>query len=177
MKKQLLVALGFATAIVILFACQKKNDKDAIAPTYGSTGNPYPNNQTVTGSTTYTSPATEPSVLSVGGSGWYNPTCLSTLSLTLRAYNGNTEVYLTFASAAHSGTYAVASMASSGACAMTVNNAPDQPAGVTWVGKAGTVVINTTSTSINATFTGVVCTQQTFNYPTVTVSGFLACSQ
>jgi hypothetical protein len=177
MKKHFVLITGLAVILTIFLSCEKKGDKNAIKPEYGSTGNPYPNNQTVTGSTTFTNPATVNTVLQIGGGGWSNPTCASTNSATLKAFSGDVDVTLTFASAATSNTYNISTTPSSGNCALTILNAPGQPAGTVWVGKTGMVVVYTTSNSINATFTGVVCTQQTFNFPTVTASGFLGCAQ
>lgn len=176
MKKQFALFGVVIAAVVISFSCQKKDNSDSISPTYGSTGNPYPNNQTVTGSTSYTNPATNNSSIEVGNIGWTNPTCFTTGSITLRGYKGNTEVVLSFAQPAITGTYNIASVASgTTACSMQITNAPDQPAGVNWYGKTGIVIVNVQSTSINAILKDVVCTQSTFNFPTVLVSGFLSC--
>ena len=178
MKKQFLLISGFAIFLtLVLFSCQKKNDSSAITPGYGATGNPNPNNQTVTGATTYTSPATQNSSLLVGNSGWSNPTCSSSSSLILKGVNGDISVTLAFSSAATSGTYAVSQTPSTGACVLTVINAPNQPAGLVWVGKSGNVVVTTNSTSINAQLNGITCVQQSFQFPMVTVSGVIACSQ
>ncbi len=177
MKNIILSITGFALIFTLgILSCTKKKS-DGIKPGYGTTGNPNPNNPTVTGSTTYTNPATDNSSLGVGGSGWSNPTCGSTFSVTLKGYNGGTEVSLTFPGAAQSKTYSIGPTATSGFCALTVLNAPSQPSGIIWYGKTGTVVVNTTSNSINATFANVTCTQSNFNYPVVTVSGVLGCSQ
>jgi hypothetical protein len=177
MKKSFVLFAALAIVLGFILSCEKKNNSNAIAPDYGATGNPYPNNQTVTGSTSFTNPATENTSLQVGGSGWSNYTCLTTGSLTLRGYSGNTDVTLSFASAATSGTYAVSTQVASGVCAMTITNAPNQPAGTVWVGKSGIVTVITTTSSIRADFTNIVCTQQTFNFPNVSASGFLVCGQ
>lgn len=176
MKKQLALLGILVASVIVSFSCQKKDNSSAVSPTYGSTGNPYPNNQTVTGSTSYTNPATNNTSLEVGNIGWTNPTCFTTASITLRGYKGNTEVILSFAQAAVSNTYNIASVSSgTTACTIQVANAPDQPAGITWQGKAGTVIVNVQNSSINAILKDVVCTQATFNFPTVLVSGFLSC--
>ncbi len=181
MKKHF-VLIGFAVILSIGFSCKDKNSKNAITPDYGATGNPNPNNQTVTGSTTYTSPATQNTSFLVGDIGWSNPSCISTGSLSLRATKGNTDVLLTFAAppaSTGSSTYAIGALPASGICAVTVINAPDQPAGVVWYGKSGTVVVTTNSTSINASLigSGIVCTQKDFNFPQVVITGGLGCSQ
>lgn len=176
MKKPIVLFTVIALVLGFILSCEKKNNSNAITPDYGATGNPYPNQQTVTGSTSFTNPATENTQLLVGGTGWSNYTCLTTSSLTLRAYSGNVEVIMSFASAATSGTYAVSTQASAGVCAITVHNAPDQPAGTVWFGKSGVVTVQTTTSSINASFNNVLCTQQTFNFPHVAISGFVACN-
>jgi hypothetical protein len=170
--------ITFLTAIItlVIFSCEKKQS-DGIAPTYGTTGNPHPNEQTVTGSTTYSNPATKNTALIVGGSGWSNPTCGSTKSVTLKGVSNETDVTLSFATAIKSGTYAIATIPGSQACALTIVNAPDQPAGIIWYGKSGSVAVTTTSSSINAKFTNIVCTQKNFNFPVVSASGTLSCSQ
>lgn len=160
---------------VIVFACEKKKS-DAITPTYGATGNPHPGAQTVTGTTTPTNPATENTSLAVGGTGWTNPSCETSFSTTLKGYNGTTEVTLIFATAIKSGTYSIASAANgTTACAMTILNAPGQPTNILWHGKNGSVSVTTSSSSINASFQNIVCTQQNFGFPTVTASGILVC--
>lgn len=177
MKKQFVLFGVLITAIVVSFACQKKENSDAIAPTYGSTGNPYPNNQTVTGSTSFTNPATQNTSVDVGNSaGWTNPTCLTTGSITLRAFKGSTEVVLSFAQIATTGTYNIASVAQGTvSCALQINNASDQPAGVSWFGKTGTVYVTVSPSNITAILNNCVCTQSNFNFPTVMATGFIAC--
>lgn len=171
------VLLGLIVCAGMLVSCEKK-EKNSISPGYGATGNPHPGAQTVTGNATPTNPATENTSMVVGGVGWTNPTCGSTFSVTLIGYKDNTQVTLTFAKAAVSNTYAIASTPSgTNTCAMTVLNAPGQPSNITWYGKSGSIVVVTTSASINASFQNVVLTQQNFGFPTVTASGFLGCSQ
>jgi hypothetical protein len=180
MHKHLRYLCGLLILSAGLFlSCEKKNNSDAISPTFGPGGNPNPGYQTVTGSSTYTNPATENTSVDVGGPGWTNPTCGSTLSMTLKGYNGTTDVTLSFASVIKTTTYAVLPVPSgTTACALTVVNPPGQPAGIVWHGKSGTVVVNTSSAGISATFTnGIVCTQQNFSYPTVVARGALGCSQ
>lgn len=172
------LAFLLAASGLTFLSCEKKNNSDAITPTFGTSGNPNPGYQTVTGTNTYTNPATENTSLYVGGGGWTNPTCGSTNSISLNAFNGTTNVILTFASPVKSGTYAVMPVQSGTAsCVLTIQNAPQQPAGIVWIGKSGQVAINTTSTSINATFNNIVCTQQNFSFPSVVVSGVMGCSQ
>ncbi len=178
MKKRFLFIATYTLLIsLIILSCQKKNDSTAITPTYGTGGNPNPNNQTVTGSTTFTNPATENTSLVVGGSGWSNPTCVSSASLILKGVSGDVSVTLSFLTAPTTGTFAVSANSGQGVCTMMVLNAPNQPAGTVWIGKSGTVIISSNATSINASFTSVVCTQQTFNFPTVSVTGAIGCNQ
>jgi hypothetical protein len=175
--KQLILIGCMALLSALFISCEKKKNSTGIAPTYGTTGNPNPPNITVTGSTTYTNPATENTSIYVGGSGWTNPTCASVNSVTLKGYNGNIDITLSFSSPAKTGTYNIGGTPANNICAMTLVNAPSQPAGVVWVGKTGVVVVNTTSTAINAQFSGIVLTQQNFNFPTVTATGAIGCSQ
>ncbi len=182
MKKQFLLISGFAIlSAILVFSCAKKKDNGAIAPTYkedatGTGGNPNVGNQTVTGTATLTNPATTNSSLLVGGSGWSNPTCISTNSITLKGINGSVDVTLNFLFPPTTGTYAIAASPGPQACSMIVNNAPNQPSGIVWYAKTGQVVVNTTTTAINATFAGIVCTQANFNFPTVGVSGSMGCN-
>ncbi|MBA3682078.1 MAG: hypothetical protein H0W73_13105 [Bacteroidetes bacterium] len=182
MKKQFLIISGFAVLTAsLIFSCAKKKEDNRISPTYkedatGTGGNPNVGNQTVTGTATLTNPATTNSSLLVGGAGWSNPTCSSTNSITLKGINGGVDVTLSFLFPPTSGTYAIASNPGPQSCAMTVVNAPNQPSGIVWYGKTGQVVVNTTTTAINASFSGILCTQQNFNFPTVGVSGNLGCN-
>lgn len=134
------------------------------------------NNMTVTGSATITNPATQNSSLLVGGAAWSNPTCASTNSLVLKAINGSIDVTLNFLFPPTTGTYAIAANPGPQACSITVLNAPNQPAGIIWYAKVGQVVVNTNSTSIQASFSGILCTQQNFNFPTVGISGAMGCN-
>lgn len=168
-------------AILSVSSCEKKDPNNGVSPDYkqnaGTGSNPNQNNPTVTGTSTLTNPATKNTNLLVGGSGWSNPTCPSTASLVLKGINGETEVVLSFASNIVSGTYQIGPAPSPSVCAMTVVNAPEQPAGVTWIGKSGQVVVNTSSVSITANFSSIPCVQPSFIYPVVSVSGTLACAQ
>ena len=177
MKKNLVLYVGLMAILTFVVACEKKNSSTAIAPDYSATGNPNPNNQTVTGSNTYTNPATQNSSFVAGGIGWSNPTCISTGSTSLKGISGTTEVILSFLGAATSGTYAITSKPSTNSCALVAYNVPDQPAGVLWYGRSGTVVVSTNSTSIGAQLMNAVCTQSTFNFPIVSVSGNIGCNQ
>lgn len=182
MKKPFLIFSSFAIILASLFfACTKKKESTGITPTYkeeatGTGANPNVGNQTVTGVITQTNPATQNSSLLVGGNGWSNPTCVSSSSLILKGINGDVEVTLNFSAPPTSGNYSIATIPNSTSCSMIVVNAPNQPAGVVWYGKTGTVVINTTPTAINATFNGILCTQQNYNFPTVGVSGNIGCN-
>lgn len=183
------ISFGIAKSLSLLavmalcfLACEKKDPKNGISPDYkqnsGTGGNPNQNNPTVTGTSTLTNPATKNTSLLVGGSGWSNPTCPSTASLVLKGINGETEVILSFGSPIiQSGSYAIGALPSGSICAMTVLNAPEQPAGISWIGKGGMVTVNTNSVSITANFSSIQCTQPSFIYPVVSVSGTVACAQ
>ncbi len=181
MKNSFLTIFGVTFVLSILFfSCQKKKD-EGISPSYkeeqGTGGNPFPNNPTVTGSSTLTNPATNNSSLLVGGTGWSNPTCASTMSTTLKGINGSVDVTLTFFGPPSTGTYNIGpSPSQAQVCSMTAVNVPNQPAGIVWYAKSGMVSVNTTTSSIQASFSGIVCTQSTFNFPVVTVSGVLGCN-
>ena len=174
--KNCFALIGFIIVLGITFSCKDKNNKGAITPDYGSTGNPYPNNQTVTGSTTFTSPATKNTSFIVGDIGWSNPSCISTSSTALRATKDNIDVIITFGSAVSTGTYAISATTGSNSCVLTAYNVPDQPTGVYWYGKGGSVVVTISATSINAKLQNVVCTQKEFNFPQVLISGAIGCS-
>jgi hypothetical protein len=180
MKKNLL----FLPAIVIslsllLFACQKKDDQGLLKPGFksenGTGGNPI-KGPTVTGTPTSANPATQNSTLLTGGVGWNNPSCASTMSVTLKGVNGTIEVTLSFLTPPVTGNYVIAAAPSVQACAMVVNNAPNQPTGTVWYGKTGVVSVTATNNNITATFSGIICTQNDFAYPQVTVSGSLGCN-
>lgn len=171
------VALAAVSVLLLGWAaCQKKTDSKAIKPDYSATGNPNPNNQTVTGATSYTNPATKNSSILVGTLGWSNLTCASTVSQTLRGTNGTSDVTLSFSGPATSGVYAIAASPANGACAITINNAPNQPAGIMWYGSSGNVTVAITAASINAYLNNVVLVQQSFNFPTVSASGTISCN-
>lgn len=180
MKKTLIISGLALLTSAILFSCEKKKET-GIGPGYkeeaGTGLNPNPN-PTVTGASTNTNPATNSSNLQVGGSGWSNPTCASTSSVTLKGINGQVEVTMSFfmPPSAGTATYQVASAATqSNVCAMMVTNAPNQPAGTVWFAKSGLVTVSTTTSGIGATFFNIKCYQQDFNFPEVTVSGNLNC--
>jgi hypothetical protein len=181
MKKNLFTLFGAAILCSLVFlSCQKKSD-DSIRPTYkeenGTGGNPFPNNPTVTGTSTVSNPATQNSQLTVGGTGWSNPTCASTFSTSLKGVNGSIEVTLNFFAPPTTGTYVIAATpTSSQACSMSAVNVPNQPSGIIWYAKNGVVSVNTTSSSINASFSGIQCTQQNFNFPVVALNGVLGCN-
>jgi hypothetical protein len=176
MNRNSLLACSFLVVVLLFSACEKKGDKNAITPDYSATGNPNPNNQTVTGASSYSNPATQNTSILVGTSGWGYFTCATTNSTTLKGFiSDGPEVTLSFAGPATTQTYAIASVASSNACAMTILNPPNQPAGIMWYGKVGSVVVSTSSTGVTATFVNVVCTQQSFGFPTVNASGTLSC--
>ncbi|MCE3229401.1 MAG: hypothetical protein K0S32_3952 [Bacteroidetes bacterium] len=184
MKKYIFIgSTCLALAAFVFLSCEKKKDDNRITPTYkeeanGTAGNPQPGNVTVTGTVSTANPASENSSLLVGGSGWSNPTCASTNSLTLRGINGSIDVTINFLipPAAGTTTYNVAGSPGPGVCSMVVQNAPNQPAGIVWYGKSGVVSVQTTTSSINASFQSVACVQQSFNFPMVSVSGNIGCN-
>ncbi|MEI6019992.1 MAG: hypothetical protein WCR21_02600 [Bacteroidota bacterium] len=177
MKNKFTLLIGAMFLIgAILVSCDKK-DPSGIGPTYGSTGNPNANNQTTTGSPTYSSPATDNTSMGIGGIGWSNPSCATTNSLYLKSYNGVIDVTLTFPSLIKAGLYSISQGGEPNTCALTILNAPNQPSGISWYGKSGLVTVSTSSSNISASFNGIICTQQSFNYPTVTASGNVSCSQ
>lgn len=180
MKKHIIFLSSFFL-ILLIVACEKK-ESAGISPGYientGSTGgNPNANNPTVTGATMAINTATKNTSFNIGGNGWSNKNCGSTNSLTLNGIFGTTEVNLTFANAALNGTYTIGAMAAVGICSLKLINAPSQPEGIVWVGKSGIVSVNTSSNSIDATFTNIDCVQESFSLPKVMVSGTLSCSQ
>ena len=182
MKKYFL-ALSSLTLFLSLFllSCEKK-DNSGISPSYkeeqGTGGNPFPNNPTVTGTSTLSNPATQNSSLLVGGTGWSNPTCASTFTTTLQGINGSIVVTLSFFAPPSTGTLAIAAAPTqTQLCSMSAANVPNQPSGIVWYAQSGLVsVVTSTSGAVSAAFSGIVCTQQTFNFPTVTLSGQLGCN-
>lgn len=178
MKKTLYTTASLLFVIgIIIFSCKKKTST-GVSPGYGNSKNPTTTGQTVTGNTTYTNPATENTSMLVGGSGWVNPTCGTTNSLSLKGINGTIDVTVSFSTTiVNSGTFAIAAAPASGACAMTILNAPNQPSGIVWYAKSGEVIVNVNANSITANIKNVVCTQQTFNFPTVVANGQIGCSQ
>jgi hypothetical protein len=178
MKKTLFISGLALLTSVILFSCEKKKET-GIGPGYkeetGTGLNPNPN-PTVTGASTNTNPATSSSFLQVGGTGWSNPTCASTSSVTLKGINGQVDVTMSFFLPPTTGTYQVASAATqSNVCSVMVQNAPNQPAGTVWFAKSGMVSVTSSTSGISATFATLKCYQQDFNFPEVTVSGNLNC--
>jgi len=182
MKKNHLIIPGLVLIMaLVIFACKKK-DESGTSPGFkeetGTGLNPFPNNPTVTGTPTSTNPATQNSQIVVGTTGWSNLSCLSTNRLALKSVNGQIDVTLNFVSPPQTGTYAIGPIPTpSMVCSMQVNNAPNQPAGTVWVGKSGLISVTSTSSAVNATIvTNVICTQQTFNFPQVSVSGVMGCN-
>lgn len=181
MKKLAIFSIGAFVVIAFSFlACKKKSDNGAIKPDYsaeaGGGGNPNAGQATQTGSVPITNPASENSSINVGGTGWLSPSCASSGSLSLKGINGSVEVTLSFSSPPMTGTYNVSTSSGPSNVQVTVVNAPNQPAGITWYGKTGMVAVNTNSSSINANFTGIQCTQSNFNFPVVTIIGNVGCN-
>jgi len=182
MKKQFLIAISVLCCISIAISSCNRKKNEGISPTYGSTGNPNPNNPTVTGNVTPTNPATENTSMYIGGIGWTNPTCGTTNSLALKGFNNGTgsEVTIAFNKGLNTigtSTYQVAPTVGNNVCSLTIVNAQGQPNGLVWIGKSGSVVVTTTTAGISASFNNVACTQASFNFPTVSASGFLGCNQ
>lgn len=182
MKKYLIATTGLALTLTLVFvACNKKNNNNAIAPTYkeeavGTGGNPLKNDITVTGAPiNITNPASANSSINTS-SGFLYPSCASTGSTSIKAVNGSVDVTVSFASVPISGTYQVAPSVGSGYCTVVANNAPNQPAGVVWNGKSGTVSVSSTTAGISLILNSVVCVQPTFNFPTVTITGNMSCN-
>jgi hypothetical protein len=166
---------------LIMASCRKKDDSGATKPGFkeesGTGSNPIKENPTVTGTSTSTNPATQNSSIFTGGAGWSNPTCSSLGNVTLVGINGIVNVTLNFLTAPVTGTYQIASSPGPTACSLLVNNAPNQPAGIVWYGKSGNVVVSTsTNSSVKAVINNAVCTQASFNFPTVLVTGTVGCN-
>jgi hypothetical protein len=180
----LLVGAG----LFIIASCEKKsiNSDQAIAGSYkehstGTAANPNIGVVMVTGTSSLTNPATQNSSMQVGGSGWLNPTCASSgsvsgtsgVTLVGNLAGSNTTVKLFFSNIPTSGTY---NLTSFGFPRMEVYNASGQPDDITWYSKSGSVTVTTTTANIQATFSNVQCLQKTFLFPVVTVSGQLGCN-
>src|SRR5688572_27475257 len=165
MKKFNIIALTCVTVTaLVFFACSKKAQDDAIKPTYkdqatGTGGNPNAGNATQTGSVPITNPASENTSLNCGGSGWQNPSCASSGSLTLQGNSGSVRVTLSFNTIPVTGQYNVSSVSGPSNVQVVGENAPGQPSGVNWYGKTGVVSVNSSTASINATFPGIQCVQ------------------
>lgn len=176
-----LVVLGLSASIIVV-SCKDKNN-NSITPTYrnqapGTGGNPCINCITVTGTVTPITPATQNSSLLVGGSGWSYNSCSSAPNV-MTGFTGSTQVQLLFGGGPiTTGVYALTSgIPSSGQARLTVNNAPNQPEGIVWYSKSGSVSIVTTTANTTATFNNVQCTQASpYIFPVVSVSGTLTCS-
>lgn len=177
MKKTLYTTASLLFVIgIIIFSCKKKTST-GVSPGYGNSKNPTTTGQTVTGNTTYTNPATENTSVFIG-SGFRFKKCSETNSLSIIT---DKEISLQISvqfntTIAKSGTFAVASIPSDQACAVTVLNAPNQPEGVLWYGQKGEVVVTVDASGIKANLKDVVCTQKTFNFPQVLVSGLTSCT-
>ncbi len=186
MKKLKIITLVFISIFIFSF-CTKKNkailaevsqsNTNKTASIISAITNTFSTNTaTISGPpSSYTNnPATQNSSLQVGGAGWSSLGCAQTSSMTLKGINGNIDVAVNFLFPPSTGTYAIGPLGP-GACMLTVLNAPNQPANVTWHAQNGQVVVTTSASSITATFSGIVCKQQNFNFPFVTVSGYVNC--
>jgi hypothetical protein len=185
MKKHIYILAGvIVLGAAVLLSCKKKQDDGSTKPDYkevaGTGSNPQPNNVTVTGSVSTNTPPTQDSYFTVGTAGWSNLSCVTTNFLYLQASNGDTKVTLTFASPPPIGTstYAIASVPGAGSVAFQIQNAPDQPANIVWIGRTGAISVNTSTSAVNAMITqNIMCYQSSgFNFPHVTVSGNLGCN-
>lgn len=179
MKKTLYTTASLLFVIgIVIFSCKKKASA-GVSPTYGNTKNPTTTGQTVTGNTTYTNPATENTSLLVGDQ-YLSKFCSLTNSLSINVEDKSVQVTVQFGTTiASGGTFAVASVpnATNQACAVTILNAPNQPSNVSWYGKTGEVIVTVNTNGIKASLKNVVCTQKTFNFPTVLVTGIASCVQ
>lgn len=181
MKKLLFPALFLsAISLVLITSCKKKED-NTIQPTYknlalGTGANPCINCVTVGGTTTYTNPATANTSILVGGSGWGYDACATTAN-TLKGVSGSTIVNLLIGGATvTTATYALTeNIPVSGQARLTITNAPNQPDGIVWYAKSGTVAVTTSTNGTTAIFNNVPCLQKTFLFPVVTASGSLTC--
>jgi hypothetical protein len=181
--------LAICAATFVFLACEKKNDNNAITPGYkadtGTGANPNPNNVTTTGVVPpNTNEPTGNSTTNVGGSGWTFTSCGTATQVTatsISAINGSEKVTLNFLSPPATGTYNVSSsLINANSVVVIVENARNQPSGITWYGAGGTISVVTSSNSINATFISsstnpVVCKRQTHQFPAVYLSGTMGC--
>jgi len=117
-------------------------------------------------------PATQNTNFIIGGSGWSCGIQSSTFTAT---YNSSQVKFIFNSNAPQNGQYTMASTAAPGACAVTLLNAPDQPAGILWFGKSGTVTVSFSNSAFYVSFLNAVFTQKNFNFPAVTASAALAC--
>ncbi len=185
-KTTILACSALMITALVFFACKKKEtatcgDENTVKPGFksactGTGGNPNAGNATQTGTVPITNPASENSNLNVGGSGWSNPSCASSGSITLKGMSGSIEVTMNFNTVPTTGNYNVSSVSAPTNVQVTILNAPNQPAGTTWYGKTGVVSVNSSTSSINATFTGIQCVQSNFNFPVVSLSGNIGCN-
>ncbi len=186
-KYSYIIASVLLIAGVLIYSCKKKDsnacgDGSGIKPGYksectGTGGNPNAGNATHTGSVPITNPASKnTSINNIGSSGWLNPSCANSNSLILKGINGATEVTLQFSAPPVSGNYNVSNVSGPSNVMFTVLNAPEQPSGIMWYGKTGTVAVSTTTNGISASFSGVQCVQANFNFPVVTASGVVGCN-
>lgn len=171
--------------LFISFGCKKDND-NAITPTYrtaapGMNGgaNPNINQPYIPPITNTVILATQNSYLTIGSSGWSNPSCVTTNSLYLQSVKGKTEVTLQFSSAPSVGTstYAVSLAPGPANCTIRVTGDPAQPDGTIWYGFSGSVSVTNNTGAITATIVGpVLCKQLNYLFPVITVTGILGCN-
>jgi len=182
-----IIVSSLVIAFVLVYACKKKetnvcSDNSGVKPGYktectGTGGNPNAGNATHTGSVPITNPASKNTIIdNIGTTGWLNPSCASSNSLIIKGLNGSTEVTLQFSTPPLSGNYNVSNVSGPTNVMFTILNAPEQPSGIMWYGKGGTVAVSTTTNGINASFSGIQCVQSNFNFPVVTASGVVGCN-
>ena len=182
MKKKVSIQILSLLVVFILSLtfCQKKEETPpsanqssttSITPTYVTTST-----LATTTSTNSTNTATQNSALPVGGVGWSYNSC-SASSNTLSGFNGSTQVHILFGGASIiSGSYAFTSgVPTAGQARMTIVDAPGQPTGILWYSKTGSVSVITGTAGTTASFSNIQCTQSSYNFPVVTVSGSLTC--
>jgi hypothetical protein len=188
MKKIILSALSiFVIASIVFISCKKKNDSNAITPTYktdaptGTGNNPEITNVTTTGTivTTSSQPSSIFSGIGIVGV-WSNVNCSSPAPTCLSTSNSNlgSSISICFSSAPVAGTYQFVSSNSQlgpGKAFMTITNPPSQDAGSVWYSDSGSLIITVSGTGIKATFSGIPCKKTPSAFYTVTASGEVGC--
>jgi hypothetical protein len=189
MKKLIFSALSILVIGSIVFlSCKKKNDSDAITPTYkddassGTGANPNITNVTTTGTIATTSTQQNSSISNVGiGATWLSygctagQTCLTNINTSTQ-----TTITVCFLNPPTAGIYQLVSsnaQLTSTKAFMTVSNPPSQDAGSEWYSSAGniTVTISGTPGPIIGTFSNIACYKTPGSFYSVSVSGQVGC--